>query len=360
MISKERLETGEISARGRKMIGRHRGFTRVLVFILICGFTCCFLWNCSGTGKASSLFTFWRSDERNSGPDEKEIASFISTVRPPQGNADAHYNLARYLVERGKYKEALAEFNKVAAIRPGSARAYNGLGVCYDNLGDFRRAMEAYRTALSIDPSLDFVYNNIGCCLTLQKKYDEAVDAFKKAMVLNDQNPRYHTNLGTAYALAGNHDLAAREFELGGAKPVAESAAARTQDQPTNFQASANDEKREIASTLQGTADPLSASGRIELLNGNGVNGMARRMRAYLEERGFKVVRCANADNFDYLQTSLYYRKEGLEAAQQLLTRIPDIKNVKEVKRLERNDSTIKIVMGRDLKPFKNELEGER
>jgi Flp pilus assembly protein TadD len=335
---------------------------KMIAFVLVCSFTGLFLWGCTSSQRLSNFFGLSRSPSEAtiSRPNDKELAGFTSGIRPAQGNADAHYNLARYLVETGKYKEAIVEFKKVAAIRPDSVLAYNGLGVCYDSMGAFRNAMEAYRMALKLDPNLDYVHNNIGCSLLLQERYDEAIDAFKKAIVLNDKKLHYHNNLGKAYALAGRDGLAASEFERGGTEPVMQTTTAQQADQTLPIMTASSDQKKTAAGPPESVTGLPSTNGRIELLNGNGVNGMARKMRAYLQERGFKVVRCANADNFDYSQTSVYYRGEGSEAAQQLVAQMPEIKNIKEVNRLGRADITVKVVMGKDLKPFKNEVEGER
>jgi tetratricopeptide (TPR) repeat protein len=333
---------------------------KMIALVLVCSFTGLFLWGCASSQRLSGFFGFWRSKAPISKPTDKELAGFASVMRPAQGNADAHYNLARYLTETGKYKEAIVEFKKVVAIRPESVLAYNGLGVCYDHLGYFRNAKEAYQMALKLDPNLDYVHNNIGCSFLLQEKYDEAIDAFKKAIALNDKKLHYHNNLARTYVLAGRDGLAASEFERGGTEPVMQTTTTQQVDQASPILTASGDQKNAAAGPSQSATDLQPINGRIELLNGNGVNGMARKMRAYLQERGFKVVRCANADNFDYLQTNVYYRGEGSEAAQQLVAQIPEIKNVKEVNRLGRADITVKVVMGKDLKPFKNETEGER
>ena len=203
--------------------------------------------------------------------------------------------------------------------------------------------------ALKLNPSVDYVQNNIGCNLALQERYDEAIEAFKKAVILNDQEPDYHRNLAKTYAMARRDDLVVREFELAGAKQVTREIAVNQNVQTPGHSGAVGEQKQAAASIFQGKGNDLPRGGSIEILNGNGVTGMARKMRAYLLERGFKVVRCANADRFDYAQTSVHYRREDLETAQQLLAQMPDIKNVKEVKKLERADATIKMVMGKDL-----------
>ena len=147
---------------------------------------------------------------------DKEIFQFFSKVRPHPGNPDSHYLLACYYQERGRHREAIEEFRKVALINPDHVKAYNGMGVSYDLLGDFPRAVESYKTALKLNPNLNYVHNNLGYSYLLQGKFDEAIVTFNQAIALNDSNKQTHNNLGLAYAESGQFDLAMAEFEKAG------------------------------------------------------------------------------------------------------------------------------------------------
>ncbi len=149
-------------------------------------------------------------------PADKEVAQFISNVRPYQGKPDSHYLLACYYQERGNHKEAIGEFKKALSIDPEYIKAYNGLGISYDLLGDFPKAIESYKRALKLNPALDYLHNNLGYSYLLQGKWEEAVSAFKKSISLNNQDHRFHDNLALAYAEKGWYDLALFEFKLAG------------------------------------------------------------------------------------------------------------------------------------------------
>ena len=127
-------------------------------------------------------------------------------------NAEAHYRLAGFFQERGRHREAIAEFGKVIAINPAHVKAYNGLGVSYTELKEYGPAMQAYARALAIDPGLDYVYNNMGFASMLQGYTDEAIASFEKALALNSSTPRIHNNLGLAYLAKGYPDKALAEL----------------------------------------------------------------------------------------------------------------------------------------------------
>lgn len=136
-------------------------------------------------------------------------------VRSPRGNVDAHYLLAGYYQERGRHREAVAEFNKAITIDPLHVKAYNGLGISFSALGDLAKAMHAYETALKINPELDYLHNNLGYAHLLQGNTDMAISEFTKAAALNGKRSRVHNNLSIAYLRKGEKDKAREELAIG-------------------------------------------------------------------------------------------------------------------------------------------------
>ncbi|CAN5693595.1 LCP family protein [soil metagenome] len=58
---------------------------------------------------------------------------------------------------------------------------------------------------------------------------------------------------------------------------------------------------------------------RLEVLNGNGVEGAAGRMSDLLEEKGFEVASIGEADSYDFETTTIIVRPEALASAQALV-----------------------------------------
>ncbi|HEY3427663.1 MAG TPA: LytR C-terminal domain-containing protein, partial [Acidimicrobiia bacterium] len=61
---------------------------------------------------------------------------------------------------------------------------------------------------------------------------------------------------------------------------------------------------------------------RLEVLNGNGVEGSAGRMSELLEQRGFEVASVDDADRSDYQATTIIVRPDALEQARALVDAI--------------------------------------
>lgn len=171
---------------------------------------------CSPSSVNWSSLKFWESKKQGVVMDDKAVNDFVAKIRKKPGNAESHYLLASYYQQRGRYGEAIAEYDKVISIDPAHVKAYNGKGICHDQRGEHREAVASFERAISLDGNLDYLWNNLCYSLLLQKKHDEAIAACRKALTLNEKNNRIRNNLALAYALAGQYDAAFREFEAAG------------------------------------------------------------------------------------------------------------------------------------------------
>jgi tetratricopeptide (TPR) repeat protein len=143
---------------------------------------------------------------------EEELRKFAGTIRPVDGEAEAHYQLALHFQQKNRHKLAIDELRLVLQRSPAHAKAYNALGVSYDNLGDHEAAIESYQIALKLDSKLDYVYNNLGYSYLLNGQTAEAVGAFQQAISIKATEKRYRNNLGLAYTKQERYDLAFEQF----------------------------------------------------------------------------------------------------------------------------------------------------
>ena len=328
-------------------------------------------------------------------------------VRTQKGSPDSIYLLGSYYQERGRHGEAISEFKKVVMIDPQHGKAYSRMGVSYDLLGRYDQAIEVYKESLRIDPNIDYVYNNLGYSYLLKGEVDEAVKAFKSAIALNNQKDIYHNNLGLALAKKEQFDLALQEFKAAGDEARAhynlanqyydreryeeakehyqialeqkpEMKAAQNRLEASEALARISEAKTKIPDTNSLTAkemseakqkilamveqaekqtakkeDKSSREGQIEISNGNGVNRMARVIAEYLKENNFKVVRLTNAENFNVKNSQIYYQKGYEGTAAQVNKEIPLSVNQEEVKSFDRPHIKVKLVIGKDVIPYK-------
>jgi len=91
-----------------------------------------------------------------------------------------------------------------------------------------------------------------------------------------------------------------------------------------------------------------SATG-VEVSNGNGVTGMARRSSQLLGEYGFKVRRLTNAKHFHFNDSVIYYRDGYLNVAKELSHFIPGDQKLEQVESLGRAAIGVRVLLGTDL-----------
>ncbi|MBW1992418.1 MAG: LytR C-terminal domain-containing protein [Deltaproteobacteria bacterium] len=95
-----------------------------------------------------------------------------------------------------------------------------------------------------------------------------------------------------------------------------------------------------------GPADLKKA--KIEVRNGNGVRGMARKFSARLKHQGFRVVRLGNHVNFGLQQTRILYRPKAAAVAQALGRRYLRTARLEETGTLPKGVD-VKVILGQDL-----------
>ena len=85
----------------------------------------------------------------------------------------------------------------------------------------------------------------------------------------------------------------------------------------------------------------------IEILNGCGESGIANLYSNYLIKKGFDVIDSRNADNFEYLNTTIIvHKKDKLNIAKNLA----NILKIKTVTIDERGIWDLSLIIGRDYK----------
>jgi tetratricopeptide (TPR) repeat protein len=84
----------------------------------------------------------------------------------------------------GKYDEAVAKFEEVAASVPKCVECYTNIGAMYGMKKDYPPAETAYKKAIEIDANSVDAYRGLSDIYNAQKKFNEAAEASAMAMKL--------------------------------------------------------------------------------------------------------------------------------------------------------------------------------
>lgn len=151
-------------------------------------------------------------------PDAPRVRSLrddAAAKRSTEAGTQVTMNMIRAdaLMDQGRYREAIVEYDRFLADHPRSAAAMFNKGVCYSSLNDDDNALAAYLRVIDIDPGYKKVYTNLGNTYSHMRNRVEAEKAYQRAILLDDSNFRPYFNLGNIYLEEGRFDKAYDQYK---------------------------------------------------------------------------------------------------------------------------------------------------
>lgn len=319
------------------------------------------------------------------------IEEFQTVIAQSPGSAHAHNNLgyAHYL--QGHYSEAIAAFETAIRLEPKNQRALNNLGLAYAKAGQPERSHEAFvQAAVTAAPGQSHerapdprasqaavpqekvlaLPKDRGVIITTEVKaaatpLHDAADRGTGAPIFTVAGPADaaapaaqvvqvdETRTGTAWsapsALAAGeqilsvHTAAQTRMEISQSSPYVYELRAR--EEPAPVAAAVASALRQTVQA-RGTAT-LQWNFRLEVSNGNGINGLAKRVGVALGEYGLSKVRLTNQKPFGQPVTRVEYREGFAEQANLLSARFSQGPVTVKTARLDPR-ADVRIVLGRD------------
>lgn len=88
---------------------------------------------------------------------------------------------------RGRYKQAIDEYEKAIELMPDHSMAYHGLGTAYAKLRDYNTAEQMFKKVLEIEPFNTWAHFNLGTVYTAQSRFTEALQEYEVALEIDPQ-----------------------------------------------------------------------------------------------------------------------------------------------------------------------------
>ena len=299
------------------------------------------------------------------------------------GHAQGYVALALRYEGDARWPEALQAWQKAALAAPDDADVHNALGQAQAAAGDHAAAVAALQRAVSLAPGRAALHNNLGYALMQAGQPTLARAALLQALSLQPDHTRAQANLRRLDAASAGPAPAQTASASGPASPPAmaqppapETTAERTPlpapatasppsvaDQQTQAQAQVQVQAQaQVQIQTQGQALAPEPEGRphggplrrVEIANGNGVEGMAACVAERLRALGAAdSARLRNALPYNTASTVVRYRAGHDQAAQALARQLQrtgsgDVPAVAGVDRADSLD--VRIVLGHDLR----------
>ncbi|MEQ1667565.1 MAG: tetratricopeptide repeat protein [Sulfuriferula sp.] len=327
----------------------------------------------------------------------------MSSIKTSNDNPEALYQLGRYYQGQNRYEQAVLAYQKALAADNSFAEARNGLGVIYSIQGNYAEAIAVLKLATQQAPKAAHIYNNLGYAYYLQGQNNDAIAALSVAATLDPGNQRALNNLGLAYAKAGNNTDAIIAFTQALTTPHITERGIATENKMENKDASqavtptqtaqldapverlapqslALPKDRGVISrvatttvpliesqvkavqvapnvyelrqqpvlSVQVAATPNTVQTKLEIANGNGITGMAKRVNAFLHGQGYLTQRITNQKPYKVQITQIQYRSGHQMEAQRLQARLPKQSDLVQNNEMHENIN-VRIVLGKNI-----------
>lgn len=238
-------------------------------------------------------------------------------------DAQALYRIGRYYQSESRHKEAEEAFHAVLAINPAHADARNALGVTYYVQGWMSKAEEQFQLAVVAAPDLPYLRDNLDRLHALTSTSKPAAAMPTKVSPATDPEAAPIASPATATQLVS---IAPNVWEL---KPVAASSA--TIVLPAKV-------------AVQKTTNAVLS---IEIRNGNGVSGLARRVGIYMQAQGLGIARLTNQRHYGQVRTEVQYVAGAEQQARELVAMLSVPARLVPATTLNAQTG-IRLVLGRD------------
>ena len=302
-------------------------------------------------------------------------------------DADAAYVAGRQHFERGDLSAAQAAYALALRHAPRHVNARNGLAVLHAQRGEHDAAI-AHWLALTQEtgmarPQQAYLFSNLGHAYYLSGRDAQALPVLEQACLLDPLNALAWQHLAQVLERLGQHERAAlmrrqaaslREHDLrrdlavlrGAAAPqlvpvpapapVPEAPAmARVEITQSDGMARLQRVPAAVRSVPAAVPErPMPAASapqpRLEIVNGNGVPGMAAALARSLAGAPVQVVRLANDASFQVARTRVEYRPAQEQAARQLARQLGlQVQTQVQIQAADCPASELRLVLGRDL-----------
>ncbi|UCD64059.1 MAG: tetratricopeptide repeat protein [Candidatus Zixiibacteriota bacterium] len=131
-----------------------------------------------------------------------------------KGNPWNYYTKGMIFSERGKFRDAVEQFETALDKRSKHFESRYQLGLSYLNLGELDKAQQAMEYGIQRDKKNKHLFEDgLGLVMLARGDYQEADRHFRQALVEDSLNALYHIHLGDANFYQGVPALAVIEYE---------------------------------------------------------------------------------------------------------------------------------------------------
>ncbi|HJV84035.1 MAG TPA: tetratricopeptide repeat protein [Noviherbaspirillum sp.] len=317
---------------------------------------------------------------------ELAIDAYRKALELNKDFVEAHNAIATSYAAQGEYDKAIAEFLSVLATAPQAAHIYNNLGYTYFLQKNYVSAVAAYDKALALDPKNARTSNNLAQAFAQLNEDEKSRVAAMRSPAPSAESAPSVTQPVPAVVIEEHAIPAAAATESTAAPapapvsapasaiaavPAAESAAAPVnlpavavnapaapviaqaapvESMPVETKPAPQAVQVMLAAAPPSHLEPAPLKpARLEIANGNGVNGMAKKTATFLAQEGVATAHLTNQKPYRQLETVIQYREGFREQAASLSHKFVNPPALAANAKL-RGNADVRLVLGWDLR----------
>lgn len=280
-------------------------------------------------------------------------------------NADAHYQRGTYYQTRGNLDLALEAYNDALGLDKRHAEARNAMATIYSQQGNFAKAEASLREAVTQNPNAAHLRNNLGYVYYLRGNHDAAMNEFRAALALEPRNEWARNNLEMAQDAMGKRvsklverpkatvptpTVTVTPLDIWSDIQVTENTKPYTPTPSNKAVAEVQEEKNATAQLI------ASNEFRLEISNGSGIPGLAKRLSQLLTRLGIPVKIVSNEKPYRQIVTDIQYREGFEKDAKNLRDKLNGHALISRVT-APANPVDVRVVLGKDLKTHMAKIE---
>ena len=313
---------------------------------------------------------------------EPALAAYQKSLAIDGKFAEARNGLGVVYAMQGKQQEALEQFRLAVMQAPNAAHIQNNLGYALYLSGSYAEAASALQCAVALNPANQAAHINLALALDKSGDREKAVQVMVQAAQQQSavsqvaqvaqvaQVPQQVLALPKEWGVITQSapvsvvesrfqvvQLGANVSELRARAQV--KMAAVSVAKPIRLASVPHQQKPVVAAAHRlvmateirdQTARPalVAKQYRIEVSNGNGVTGMAKKVAGFLGGAGYSRTHLTNQKPFHVVSSQVQYRAGYREQAQSLAMTLPRQPGIVQSDNLRGNIS-VRVVLGKDL-----------
>jgi tetratricopeptide (TPR) repeat protein len=136
---------------------------------------------------------------KNTGREEKAIATYERAIAKKPNFADAYTNLGNLYKDLGNLDQALTSTLKSLELKPDNPDAHINLGSIHKDLGNLDQALTSTLKSLELKPDNPTAHMNLGAIYSKLRIHKSALNATLKSIEIQPDNHNAYVNLSEIY-----------------------------------------------------------------------------------------------------------------------------------------------------------------